>query len=234
MTANADILIERRSNVLKVPVAALRFKPADQRVAATGRVPGMGGTGFGSPGGGRQGGGRQAGGGQNAGADGGGRGGGRGMFSEEAQLRLWAELALDDAQKKKAKAIQDETRAAMTGNRGDRDAMRKAAEDGRTKFEAILRPDQRAKLPAIRAKMQAEGGGRRRGGMQPGTVYFLKDNKPVAVPVMVGPSDGTFTEIRPINGNIKQGDVVITGGGPAPKPQARAMMPGMGGNQQRR
>jgi HlyD family secretion protein len=232
MTANADILIERRTGVLKVPVAAVRFKPADQRQAATGRFPGGGfGPGFGPPGGGGQ---RPQGVGPRAGSsDGGGfggdGGGGRGMFSPEAQQRLWAAVGLDDAQKKKAQAIQQETRAKMMAAIGDRDAMRAAAEEGRTRFEAILKPDQKAKYAEFRTQMQS----RRRGGGQAGTVYFLKDNKPVAVAVRVGASDGSYTEIQPIGGDIKEGDQVIVGGGPAPKVQARALLPGMGGAQRR-
>jgi HlyD family secretion protein len=156
-------------------------------------------------------------------------------MSPEVQQRIWAEIGLDDAQKKKAQAIQDATRAKMMGSFGDRDAMRAAAEDGRAKFEAILRPDQKTKYEAVRARLQAEFQGRRRGGMKSGTVYVLKDDKPVAVPVRVGPSDGTYTEIQPIGSPLKEGDQVITGGGPAPKVQARALMPGMGGggNQRR-
>jgi HlyD family secretion protein len=224
MTANADILIERRTGVLKVPVAALRFKPADQRQASTGRVPGGGfggGPGFGG-GGPRQGGGFGA---------GGGGGGGRGMFNQEAQQRLWAEIGLDDAQKKKAKAIQEATRAKMMGAFGDREAMRAAAEEGRAKFEAILRPDQKAKYQVARAALQAQFQGRRRA--QAGTVYVLRDKKPVGVPVRVGASDGTYTEISPVGDGLKEGDQVIIGGGPAPKVQARAMLPGMGGSPKR-
>ena len=69
--------------------------------------------------------------------------------------------------------------------------------------------------------------------MQTGVVYLLRDDKPVAAPVRVGASDGSFTEIEPIAGDLKPGDQVITGGGPAPKVQARAMLPGMGGGPKR-
>ena len=44
-----------------------------------------------------------------------------------------------------------------------------------------------------------------------GTVYLLRDGKPIATPVGVGASDGTWTEIA---GAVKAGDKVIVGGGP--------------------
>jgi HlyD family secretion protein len=64
-------------------------------------------------------------------------------------------------------------------------------------------------------------------------VYLLKHGKPAAAPVRVGASDGTYTEVAPIGDDLKPGDQVITGGGPAPKVQARAILPGMGGGPKR-
>ncbi|MBI5940896.1 MAG: efflux RND transporter periplasmic adaptor subunit, partial [Caulobacterales bacterium] len=69
------------------------------------------------------------------------------------------------------------------------------------------------------------GGGRRQGGMTAGVVFVLRDGKPVAVPVRVGATDGSFTQIV---GPLKAGDEVIVGGGP--KPRAAAAQGGpMGG-----
>jgi HlyD family secretion protein len=75
----------------------------------------------------------------------------------------------------------------------------------------------------------AAGGGRGQGGFTSGVVYVLRDDKPVAVPVRVGASDGSFTQIV---GDIKVGDQVITGGGPKPKAKAAVGGP-MGGGQPR-
>jgi len=47
----------------------------------------------------------------------------------------------------------------------------------------------------------------------------LRDGKPVRVPVRTGATDGSYTEI--IDGELKAGDQVITGGGPR-APDARA------------
>ena len=206
MTANADIQIEQKTGVLKVPVAALRFKPADQRQAAAApRVaigPAGGGGGFGG---------------------GPGRGGGGG--GQEAREKMYVLLGLSADQKTKAAEIAADTRARMPAVFGDRDAMRKLFEDGRGKFEALLTPEQKTKYEALMAQNGGAFGGRR-GGMTSGVVYLLDDGKPKAVPVRVGASDGTFTEVQ---GALKVGDAVIVGGGPQPKAQLRGGIPGMGG-----
>lgn len=127
MTANADIVIATKRNVLKVPVAALRWTPngASQARAAT--------MGFGAPG-----------------MGGGPRGGGFGSPPG----------------------------GPSTGQRASA----------------------------------------RAGGGRGGSVYVLRDEKPVAVAVKVGASDGTSTEV---SGALQAGDPVIVGGGPKPKAQVR-------------
>ena len=66
---------------------------------------------------------------------------------------------------------------------------------------------------------------------KPGTVYVLRDGKPVAVQVMIGISDGGFTEV--IGGELKPGDVVIVGSETSGNARAGAantqLPPGMGG-----
>lgn len=197
MTANADIVIEQRPNVLKVPVAALRWTPAGQQSSSqrsAGPPPMTGGPGGPPPGGAS-------------------RSGGQGMGA-----RLLEDLDLDAGQKAKAEAIlaQARTRAQATGS-GDpkarREAMRKAMEEALVRIEPILKPAQREKLVAVRARM-ATMAGARAGGMTAGVVYVLRDGKPVATPVRVGASDGSFTQIV---GPLKPGDEVIVGGGPKPK-----------------
>lgn len=212
MTANADIMIEQRRNVLRVPVAALRFKPADQRAAPT--------IGFGGPGGGF-GGGRPPGGGQGGQGQGGPR-----MIGMQA----FQQLGLSPEQDRQIRAlVQDMFKTAMA-NRGDREAMRVAREEMEKKIDAILTPEQRVKMAAIRAAMAQS-----RGGTQIGTIYVLKNGKPSPIMVRVGASDGTNTEVTPLVGALAPNTQVIVGGGPQPKAQVRAPIPGMGnGNQQRR
>jgi HlyD family secretion protein len=86
---------------------------------------------------------------------------------------------------------------------------------------------------ALRATM-GQGRGGRGGGMTGGVVYVLKDGKPSPMPVRVGASDGTYTQIV---GPLKAGQQVITGGGPKPKAKAGGSPfggPPAGGGGQRR
>jgi HlyD family secretion protein len=241
MTANADIVLQERRNVLKVPTAALRWKPADAP-AATAR-PGaaggatVGGGGFGPPGGGF---GPPGGGGGGFGPPGGGFGGGAQGPGQGAARRaggagagaLVQQLGLDADQTRKVTAIMTEARQKAQAEAGDdrtklRAAMQKSNQDAFAKIEPLLKPDQKAKLAQVRATFgQRRGAGA--GGataMTAGTVYVLRDGEAVAVPVMVGGTDGTSSEVV---GEIKEGDEVITGGGPRPKVQARSMF-GIGG-----
>jgi HlyD family secretion protein len=207
MTANADIVIETRPNVLKVPAAALRWSPPSENNARTPAVGGPPGLGGGPPIGGRPGGGGGGGGGQRG-------GGGMGRVAEQ--------LDLDAGQKQVWEAIQADQRpkmmAAFAAAGGDRkqaaEAVRKIREDSFARLEPLLKPDQKTKLAALKASM-AQGRGRV-GGMTGGVVYVLKEGKPSPVPVRVGASDGTNTQIV---GPLKPGDQVITGGGPKGKPK---------------
>ncbi|MDO8296989.1 MAG: efflux RND transporter periplasmic adaptor subunit [Caulobacter sp.] len=210
MTANADIVIQQLSGVLKVPAAALRWNPPDQQPQAARRGAGPAVGPGGPPGGGfRQGGGQRQGGAMGA--------------------RLLDDLDLDAGQRKKAEAILAEARTkALAKASGDpaarRQAMRQMTQDVLARLEPILKPAQKDKLVALRARMAA-GGGRGQGGMTSGLVYVLREGKPTAVPVRVGASDGSFTQIV---GPLKAGDQVIVGGGPKAKPKAAQGGP-MGG-----
>jgi HlyD family secretion protein len=213
MTANADIVLEERRDVLRVPAAALRWTPpgqARQSVQPAG-PPGMDGP-PGMGGGGQ----RQQGGGQR---------GGR-MLE-----RVTEALDLDSGQQAKAKVIFEKAQAKARAAGGDnrRQAMQEANQAAFTELEAILKPDQKPKLIALRATI---GQGGRRGsagnGMTSGVVYILKDGKPTPVQVMVGATDGSFTEIVDSSGALKQGALVITGGGPKAKVQAANPMAGGG------
>ena len=216
MTANADIVIQQLRGVMKVPAASLRWTPPDQQASTAPRASGQG---FGGPGGPPQGGG-----GQRQGGGGGQRGG--------MGARLIEQLDLDAGQKAKVEAIMAEERTkAVAKASGDPTAMRKAMREMMqtvlTRIEPILKPAQKDKLVALRARMAAMGGGRGQGGMTAGVVYVLRDGKPVAVPVRVGASDGSFTQVV---GPLKAGDEVIIGGGPKPKAKAAQGGPMGGGS----
>jgi HlyD family secretion protein len=206
MTANADVVIEERKNVLRVPASALRFKPADMQAAPV--VSGGGGGGGGGSGG--MGGGmggpppatNRA---RSAGANGSGAGGG---------ARILDQLNLTNAQKAKAKPIMDAmaTRSAAAGD--DRAARAKIRDQAYAALEPLLQPDQKARLIVLRAQFAS----RRPGAKQAGVVWLLKDKKPWPVVVRVGASDGSVTEIE---GALTPGDQVIIGGGPKPLPKLR-------------
>ena len=202
MTANADIILDRRDNVLKVPSSALRWQPAGNKPKATGLgPPGMGGPPRLQPASGRMGG-----------------------------QRLIDQLDLDARQTKVWSDIQAEMRpkisAAMSGGdrKAGREAMRKTMDEAFTRLSPSLRPEQRQKLTTLRQAMA--DGGRNAGGFTGGTLYVLRDDKPVLVPIRAGASDGSFTEVR---GLIKAGDMVITGGGPKAKPELRTPFGGGSG-----
>ncbi len=240
MTANADIVLQERRNVLKVPTAALRWKPADApgavgagRQAAFGGATGAaggggfgaGGGGFGPPGGGGFGG---FGGGGQGGFGGGGQ---RGAGGAQGAAFL-GQLGLDAAQLKKAQAIMAEVRKQAQATAGDdrtklRAAMQTANQAAFAKIDALLKPDQKAKFATLRATFGQRRGARQAGAMTAGTVYVLRKEKPVAVVVRVGGTDGTNTEIQ---GELMAGDMVITGGGPKQKIQARSLLSVAGGN----
>ncbi|MCC7267974.1 MAG: efflux RND transporter periplasmic adaptor subunit [Caulobacteraceae bacterium] len=199
MTANADIVLEQRRNVLRVPAAALRWSPPDAQPQQQ-----------------RQGGGASQGAGQRRQGQGAGAGGGQ---------RVIEQLGLDADQRKKAEAIFAEAREKARGSIGSgdrqamREAMRKSMQESYTKLEAILTPEQKTKLAAIRAQSQAGGGRSGRAATTPGTVYVLKNGKPDPIPVQMGATDGSYVEIT---GPLKPGDQVITGGGPRAKVQLRS------------
>jgi HlyD family secretion protein len=234
MTANANIVIAQQRNVLKVPSAALRWRPADQPLPVRQGGGGGGGGGGGPPGGGGFGGGQGGGGGGFGGPPGGGggqrQGGGQGgaQGAARANERLFAALDLDAGQKAKAEVILADARRkgqAAGQAAGDDFAARRAAvqaanNEAYDKIVPLLKPAQKTALTAFRAQI-AQGGGRGRagvGGFTQGTVWVLEKNKPVAINVQVGGTDGSSTEIR---GAVKEGQELIIGGGPKPKPVLR-------------
>lgn len=234
MTANAEIVLEQRRNVLRVPNAALRFTPADVQAQQNAASGGGGGA---SPFG-------PAAGGQRA-RGGGGQGGQRGNMA----ARIVEELNLDAAQRTRITPILEQAQqAARAGSRaqggvgagrqeggrqggGQGGQRRRANPASAAAFNAafdqikpMLRPDQQTILETLR--------GRFAGGGQRGVVWILVDGKPEQRTVRIGATDGSYTEI--VGGRLRAGDQVITGGGPrAENPQAQAQaqrrMGGAGG-----
>jgi len=218
MTANAEIEISRKENVLSVPNSALRFRPAEAGNA-------QGGAGFGPS--------------RNpaAGATAAGRGG-AGMADElpriAATLKLDArqQAAFDEALGKlreRSERMREMAQQAQSagagqarpgiagmgggrglggnrGNRGGQGAGDRAARMGErmkqdfAAFRATLTPAQQQQWDAALAALTS---GKR------APVYRLVEGKPEQLIVRLGASDGTRTEV--LGGELKEGDQVIVG-----------------------
>ena len=219
MTASVQIVLGSKSDVLKVPNAALRFAPrgtvretprADsQRPAAQGQFGG-GGRGGGPGGGGRGegfgGGGRGegfGGGGQGGGFAGGGRGGGgRGGLAETVRTELELTPEQDRQLDEITEAQRDSMREAFRSGGGDREAMRSRMQSMRAAMErevkAILTPEQLEKLHALQDKTA----GRRRA-----SVWLLGDGgEPEERRIFVGLHDDEATEV--VSG-LEEGEEVV-------------------------
>jgi HlyD family secretion protein len=198
MTANLQIVTEDRRDVLRVANAALRFRPAG--AAGAGPAPASGAAIAAVPSA---------------------RGGGPGQGAAFRE-RIETELQPTPEQKQAITAIMQERRAgfreAMAGMTEEerRAVFRKARADMIAKVAAVLDPERRAKFEA----MMQEGRGAPQQGT-PGRVYVLgEDGRPRAVPVMLGPTDGAYTEL--LSGELTEGQPVIVGGGPRPAATAPA------------
>lgn len=191
MTANLQVVTEDRPDVLRVPNAALRFRPAGAATAVAEATPQT---------------------------DGPAEGARRGAALRE---RIETELQPTPEQKQAIATILQERRAgareAMAGLSPEerRAAFRAARSELVSKIAAALDPGRRARFEA----MMQQGGARPQGA--PGRVYILDaSGQPQPVPVMLGPSDGAFTEIA--GGELSEGAQVVTGGGPRPATTAPA------------
>ncbi len=191
MTANLQVVTEDRRDVLRIANAALRFRPAGTAATSAPATPSRATPGQGS--------------GQ------GGRGGAQGAAFRE---RIETELQPTPEQKEAIAAVMQERRAgvreAMAGLSDEerRAAFRKARAEMIAKVAAVLDPERKAKFEAM---MQERRGAPQQG--TPGRVYVIGDDgQPKPVPVMLGPTDGAFTEL--LSGDLKDGQTVIIGGGP--------------------
>ncbi len=201
MTANLRIITEQRANVVRVPNAALRWRPPASRTepAQVAARP-MEGTGDGSAAGPFAG-----------GAQG---GGGPGMFIE----RLKERLNLTAAQKETLDKIIADSPGIGRGGAGGGPPGGAGGSGGRgalmEKVRAILDDSQRAQLDEMAAS--GRGARARQTGTDHGTTGRLYQlgptGEPTGVTVRLGASDGAFTEV--ISG-LAPGAAVIIGGGPS-------------------
>ena len=202
MTANLRVETDRRDGVLRVPNAALRWRPptiASETTPVADAEPSP------SPRGGRA-----------------GTGGSPAVVDMIDALK--AAVGLTPEQLKEIDAALAEARNAFAGTRPtdgiDPTVRRQRSRAARVLLEgrvsAVLTPDQRQKFDELRRRFDEA----RRTG-QTGRVFVLGDDrKPQPVAIRIGASDGVTTEI--VSGAIESGRDVIVGGGPrtveAPRP----------------
>lgn len=182
MTANVRIVTAQRENVLKVPNAALRFRPAgvtvgdDKNASPAAAAPAA-------------------------------TGGGLAQLRE----RLSNELKLDPSQQAKVGEIfagmRDKFMAARELPDGERaKATERNRAEIREKISLILTDEQKLRYQ----QMSSEAAARAGGGGGSGRVWTAAaDGKPVAVNVKLGLSDGSMTEI--LSGELAEGSEIIVG-----------------------
>lgn len=201
MTANLRLFTERKADVLRVPNAALRWVPA-----GTPRSPAPGAEGAPAP----------------RGDDGEAPGlapASAGAQRAPSQLieTLTKELALSPKQVAEAQALGTAMRDAITKAGDDPAARREIARKQRTDFtrklEALLTPEQQEKYRAYRASQPQGVAGRANANAAngvPARLFVLDEQgNPRALTIRIGATDGAFSEV--LSGEIKPGDMVITG-----------------------
>jgi HlyD family secretion protein len=196
MTANIQIVVSERREVLKIPNSALRFRPEGEDLKA--QAPSAEGQSAPAPGG------------EAAPAQ-----------PEERLRQLTAALGLNESQQNQARVILAEVReklVAMRRQGADPEEIRKEAQAQREKtrsaIAALLSAEQRRKFTALSGVPETGPSAR-------GRVYILDPKgKPSPLELVLGITDGTFTEV--LRGDLTIGRQVVIGVNmPLPKPAAR-------------
>lgn len=183
MTANVRIIVDTRDNALRIPNAALRFRPAGASDARDAGAPGKDTK-------------------DKAGKA------GQGSQGEAARERLTKELDLNAEQQAKVEVISNETRDKIRALGADDPAERRRQverlrSESRARIAELLTPEQRARYEAM-------GAARRSAGVSSGRVWVLDaQGRPKAVAVRTGLTDGTYSE--QVSGEVTEGVQLITG-----------------------
>ena len=192
MTANLQIVTEERRNILRIPNAALRFRPPANSPAAAAvpdapdAFPEL-----------------QT----------------RNRTAQEFRQRLIEEveptaeqLAAIDQAFADARA-QAQSRDPSVPDAERRNAMRQSRKDLREKIAAALDPERRAKLAALMSDSDRPARALPADAGMPGRAFILDhDGRPVPVALRLGVTDGSFTEL--LVGDVTEGTPLIVGGGP--------------------
>lgn len=207
MTANLRIETDRRDDTLRVPNAALRWRPP-ATPAEPGALPTAGGGGGG----------------------GGGNGIGRSAIGEFVAAAK-SDLGLSAAQKQELDTALAGLRKQFEALRGNgepearREQFRALRAQLNDRIAELLTPEQKPKFDELRRRFAERAGDRR--NTQAGRVFVLAANgKPEAVSVRLGVSDGTVTEI--VAGALEPEQQVIVGGGPRAATAEPAPQPARG------
>lgn len=211
MTANASIIIQETAEVARIPNSALRFQPPDEALQARARA-------LMSPGQGR------GGDGEAIAAERGGQS--RAAGQPRGALAFAEGLDLTERQKQLARDAARNARQAG-GDDGDRRAqMRRVRQAVLAALEPTLSETQRARLAALRG---AAANGPRETPTRAAVIFVLRNNRPEPVRVELGAADDSYTELR--GGDLRDGDQIITGGGPVDRARQQQQMRGgpMGG-----
>jgi len=108
-------------------------------------------------------------------------------------------------------------RAPELDNRARETERKRIRDESRERIRQILTAEQRSKYEALAADQGGRGGGAP-GGM-PARVFALgPDGKPQAIPIVIGLSDGSASEV--IQGNLQPGQELLVGQGPSAAPRA--------------
>ena len=208
MTTNVRITVANRDQVLRVPNAALRYRPPGAATPAKGEKNAQKANAQNTDA-------QKAGGAATPG------GGGQAQATRE---RLTQELGLSAEQQAKLEAIQKSTAEKIAALSADDPALRKKEAgrlraQSRTEIAAILNDEQRKRYEALAAEQRGVTTTR-------GTVWVPDGSRtPKSVSVRLGISDGTFTEL--LGSELKEGDSVIVGTG-ATRAEAKAATPRFG------
>ena len=194
MTANVRIVTDTRDSVLKVPNAALRFRPPGESAAKSGAAKANGDYKSGPS--------------IDVNAIKGGAGGGQ---LNQFRDRVVTELKMDAEQQQRLDPIFAEMRNKFMGLRDlpeEARARQGAAirSEMRARVEEILKPEQKARYAEIVSEIAGRAGG---GQTTRGRIFLAEGGKPKPIDVRVGLSDGAMSEVT--GDGLAEGNEVIVG-----------------------
>jgi HlyD family secretion protein len=200
MTANLQIVTDERPDALRIPNAALRFRPVSGSAPSGGSFTERA---VASPG-------------PAAGSNPFPERGPRGRFFADLRERILAELEPTREQIAAIDRILSEARPSREPGLSDeerRAAMRQARADLQRRLAEALDPPRRARLEALMAERRGGRGGAMQEAGTPARVYVLDPSGvPQPVTVRVGITDGVTTEL--VGGDLADGASLVVGGGP--------------------